>query len=453
MPAIWWLIVLLLPAYLDSQTHKPYVLDLSTVFPTLDSLSFNVTDVIDATGVTDGHFGSVYTGPFNSARDLVFEGSMALSLKTSLLRAVTQMDRPKATLLIHYLRIDEEVGMKTDRRRLHLIASLTLPTTQKEETSRHYGPREVLAVRGGLFDKTSGHAPALMEGLTDLLRLLDQDVRAGLITTQVHSTESTVKPDLPDGAYYSVVDFRTGRVDTSLHLALKEMEIVGTVGELPYRRADFLRPAARSSRENYRELWGYRHDGRDYRYLQQTFYELQSDTAGNVLTVIPDLLDVEETTKRVVVGQMMFGLMGALLTKPATKQDSTEVYRLDLTNGTLHPVAITPNLATVGGRIILHHTSEVPDYILTIEVKGATYTLPANTYITMDEPGRIVLTAGHGKAKPYYRDIALGANNQPTLYRIVIDEKGRIDFDHRKQTEALAVASAVTDGTIRHAGE
>ena len=449
----WWLL-LLLPAFLSAQHRQPYVLELSELPPpSLDSLFFNVTDVVDATGVTDGRHGSVYTGVVNNKRDLVLENSLALSLKASLLRAVTDFGRPQATLSVHYLRIDEELTMNRERRRLQLVASLTLAAEEGEGTSLHYGPRQYTEVKGGL-DVTEGHATALLRGLSELLRQLDDDVRTGR-TTELNDLASTFTPDdeLPDGAYYSVIDFRTGRVDPSLQLEIKEVEVVGSVGGRPYHRADFQRPATRDDRQQYREVWGYHHQGRDYRYLQETFYELQPDTAGNILAVVPDMLDVEQSTKRLLVSSILFGAMGAALTKPVTTQEATEVYRLDLTTGTLQPMVFGTDASTVAGRIILHHVSAVPNYSLTIEVNGSEYLLPTNTYIAVDQPGRIVLTAGHGKAKPYYRDIALAAIDRPALYQISIDGKGRIDFDRMDQAMANVAATAVANGRLRHAGK
>ena len=445
MKSPWWL-VLLLPTYLLAQPSGPYRLDLSNTVVSLDSLSFNVAHVVDRTGITDGIYGQAYTGLMNRPRPLTIKNGLELSVLTSLLRGVTDPGRPAVTLEIHHLRIEETIKVTGENRHLQLSASLRCE--QADGAQVHYGPYQVTDVQWAV-DATLGHPRALAVALREALTGLDHLLREG-ITGMAPTYTATGIPEMADGALYSVADYRNGRVDTSLQLQFVGQYVVGDRGGTVFHQAHFAVP---HGRKHYRELWGYHNAGITYRYLQDNFYEIGQDTIGNTFIIVPGgLIDGEEYTKRAATNTLLFGVVGALVTTGDKARYATDVYNLDISSGALSPV-FDPTLTrpVTTSPIILYHVSEDQTFGLTIEVNGTAHSVPAGTYLTVEQAAAIVLTASHGKAKPYYRDISPATPDEPTLYQIAIDDRGRITFLRENQARAREVATAIAAGDVRPA--
>ena len=318
-----------LPLLVFGQRTKTYALDISSTPIELAGLSFNVTRVVNGTGNSEGIYGQVYTGLLNKARDLTIRNGMELNLGAGIMRGITDRSLPQATLYVHLLRIDEEITMSSERRRLQLMASL-------EVDGQHYGPRQYTEVKGGL-DVTSGHAEALAEALSVVLHELDANLLDGQTGTTALA-DNPLPKGLPNGAYYSVADFRIGRVDTTAKLHFRSAEIGQYVDDQAYYRARFLRPRAMKWKEH-REFWGYHHEGRSFVFLQDQYYEVAPNDQGRMLVSIPEgLTDVETMTKWTAVGAGVGGLVGGVVIGNGLNRGGATVYELDVTTGSLTPV-------------------------------------------------------------------------------------------------------------------
>ncbi|WP_420461315.1 hypothetical protein [Neolewinella sp.] len=318
-----------LPLLLFGQRTKTYALDISSTPVELMGLSFNVTRVVDGTGNTEGFYGQVYTGLFNKTRKLTIKNGMELNLGAGLMRSITDRNLPQATLHIHLLRIDEEITVTSERRRLQLMASL-------EVDGQHFGPQQYTEVRGGL-DVTAGHADALAKALSAVLYELGTDLLDGLTGT-TSLADNPLPEGLPNGAYYSVADFRIGRVDTTAKLHFRGAEVGQYVDDRAYYRARFLRPRAMKWKEH-REFWGYHHEGRSFVFLQDQYYEVAPNAQGRMLVSIPEgLTDVEAMTKWTAVGAGVGGLVGGVVIGNGLNRGGATVYELDLVTGSLTPI-------------------------------------------------------------------------------------------------------------------
>ena len=319
-----------LPLFLLAQRTKTYALDISSTPVELAGLSFNVTRVVDGTDNTEGFYGQVYTGLLNKTRKLAIKDGMELNLSAGLMRSITDKNLPQATLHIHLLRIDEEITMTSERRRLQLMASLELD-------GQHYGPRQYTEVKGGL-DVTAGHPDALAKALSVVLHELDADLVSGQ-TGATALADDPLPKGLPNGAYYSVADFRIGRVDTTAKLHFRGAEVGQYVDERAYYRARFLRPRTMKWKEH-REFWGYHHEGRSFVFLQDQYYEVAPNAQGRMLVSIPEgLTDVEAMTKWTAMGAGVGGLVGGLMIGNGSNRGGATVYELDLATGSLTPVS------------------------------------------------------------------------------------------------------------------
>ena len=424
--------------------EKPYVLDLGTTTTDLTDLSYNVGQVIDETGIEDGVYGQVYTGLLNNGRPLTFAGGgLALNLTGQLLRSVTERDRPRATLVVHYLRIDEEITMTSESRRLQLLASLELPGP--DGTPLRYGPEQTVQVKGGL-DVTAGHATALAEVLTEVLRALDADVRAGR-SSNTDLSYNPLPAGLPDGAYYSVADFRLGRVDTSLQLSLKKEEIAGHVDGQTFQRLIFERPE-REDRQQLRELWGYHYRGGSYVAIQNAYYQVQPAADGSMLVVVPDgIIDPEWLTKQAALNGALFGALGVIAMSGRTSKEPTDLYRLDLTSGALLPSTKGFDATAMAKTIILHYTGAAGQDALLVVLDGEPRLVPPGAYLSIDHATRLTLSPAAG-GKPYHREVKPSNYGEPALYTVDIDRRGKIAFRQEGQSLARAAAEAAVSGRI-----
>ena len=424
--------------------QKSYVLDLGTTTTDLTGLSYNVGQVIDATGIEDGVYGQVYTGMLNNGRPLTFAGGgLALNLTGHLLRSVTERDRPRATLVIHYLRIDEEITMTSESRRLQLLASLEIPGPDGKPL--RYGPEQTVQVKGGL-DVTAGHATALADVLTEILRALDADVRAGR-SSDTDLSYNPLPEGLPDGAYYSVADFRLGRVDTSLRLNLKSEEMAGHVDGQTFRQLTFERPE-REERQQVRELWGYHYRGESFVSIQDAYYQVQPAADGSMLVVVPDgIIDPEWMTKRTALNSALFGVVGAMVMSGRTSKEPTDLYRLDLTSGALLPSTKGIDATVLANTIMLHYTGAAGQDTLVVILDGEPHLVPPGAYLSIDHATRLALSPVGG-GKPYYREVKPSNYGEPALYTVDIDGRGKIAFRQEGQPLARAAAEAAVSGRI-----
>ncbi len=435
--------VLCVPLLLLAQ-EKSYVLDLGTTTTDLTGLSYNVGQVIDATGIEDGVYGRVYTGMLNNGRPLTFAGGgLAPNLTGQLLRSVTERDRPQATLVVHYLRIDEEITMASESRRLQLLASLEL--SGPDGAPLRYGPAQTVRVKGGL-DVTAGHATALADVLTEVLRALDAGVRAGR-NSDTDLSYNPLPEGLPNGAYYSVADFRLGRVDTSLQLSLKKQEMAGYVDGQAFQQLTFERPE-RDERQQVRELWGYHYRGASYVAIQNTYYQVQPAADGSMLTVVPDgIIDPEWLTKRTALNGALFGALGVVAMSGRTSKEPTDLYRLDLTSGALLPSSKGFDATAMANTIMLHYTGAVGQDALVVVLDGEPHLVPPGAYLSIDHSTRLTLSPAGG-GKPYYREVKPSNYGEPALYTVDIDRRGKIAFRQEGQPLARAAAEAAVSGRI-----
>ncbi|WP_116106716.1 hypothetical protein [Lewinella sp. IMCC34191] len=437
-------LLLLFPFSLSSQE---YVLDISNQTVDLSDLSFRINQVRDETGVADGHYGSVYTGLVNKERNLAFLHGMEHNLVVALLRNTVDKALPAATLSISFLRIEERVDKTSEHRRLHLEAALTMPGPDGELS--RYGPYQVNRVEGGL-DVTAGHAGALAKALAEIFQLLDEDVRAGR-TSQVTAVKSGGR--LRDGVYYSVLDFRSGRVDTTIQLKLTERRIARVGEEKDFYVADFAQPDS-LSRRDLREIWGYRHEGTDFLYLQREYYSVQADAEGQLTVVVPGgLLDPTAMSKQGLKNAALvgaFGVAGALLAKPVDIRGNQEVFILDPLSGELKSRISATGTRAYLDSIMLLNVSGPGQPVLLADLNGRAYRIPPGAYLAVVEGGSLTLSAEGSTIKPLTKKI-WGTDNNPTVYTLQISGRGKIVLERGSTDNAIATAMSAANGALRPA--
>ncbi len=439
------LLVLCFPYLLYGQTNKVYTLDLSGEQIDLSGLTFRVDRVIDRTGVTDGRFGTVFTGMLNNQRDLVVQDGLELNLAAALMRSATDRKLPTGTLQVSYLRIDEEITLSSERRRLQLEAALEM--TDPSGRLRVYGPLQVSRVEGGL-DVTSGHARALAESLSELLQQVDQLVREGEFTD---GSELTALPpaDLPDGVLYSVADYRAGRVDTSVRLALEWREEIWLTDTGTFYEAGFIRPE-NYSRRDLRELWGYQHEGTTYLYLQRKYYSLQTDAVGQTLVAIPGgVVDTEARTKQAALGGLLFGAVGGAIASSVGGRGRDDVYTVNLMSGALgpheSPQSVADKTEDYANRILLHHISPAGSPGLLLRFGGSEYVLTPGAYTVLDAGGALTVSLPEEDSKSLTKNIWI-TEGEPALYTVVVNAKGKIELTRGSTESAVETVRRVAGG-------
>ncbi|MCP9236483.1 hypothetical protein [Lewinella sp. JB7] len=437
-------ICLLLPCLLHAQDNKPYPLQIADQPVDLTGLSFQVTEVVDETGITNGRYGTVYTGLMNNARDVTFEPTLAMDLHAAIVRSATERDLPPATLVVRFFRLDEEIQAASERRRLQFEAALR--TTNEEGRIQTYGPRQQTVVEGGL-DVTSGHAAAVAEALAVLLHELDADLRDGNTETAREFSPG----NMPDGAFFSVADYRAGRIDTTLRLHLAARNTTRVLEDIAYEEAFFNRPDD-LTRRAVREVWGYYHGGVTYLCIQQRFHTLRTGADGQAYVFIPGgIPDPEKVTQRIVVGQLMFGALGGAIAGAGAARNVPELYRLDLTTGGLEPVRIVQDYKNdYTDRIILHHPAADGAPEITVRINDREYRLPAGTHVVVDRGGTLRLTTTPD-IKPLEKAI-WGTDGKVALYTVEINAKGKLALTRGSQQSADDAARAAAVGELPPAG-
>ena len=425
--------------FLSGQTDKAYTLDMADQPMNLSGLSFRIGEVRNETGVADGRFGTVYTGLLNTSRELVVKNGLALNLQAALLRNTPDPDLPRATLLVRYFRIDEEMTATTEHRRLQLEASLQL--TGSYGLTVEYGPRTVTRVDGGL-DVTSGHARALADAVAELLLDLDRDVREGVVMSKAPAGE--IDPTLlPNGAFYSLADYRAGRVDTALSLKLENRNVALVSNQITYYEADFTR-TEEVSRRDVRELWGYHHGGVSYLYLQQRFYSIRNDEDNRVLVAVPGgIIDPEQA----VVGGLLLGAVGGALAGSMHLRGKEEFFELDLQSGSLNPQQAPDDGEAYRDRILIHHVSPAGRPDLRLHFGGAEYLIPPGEFVNLGEAGKVLLTFEGQKRKPYSNDV-WQTEGRPALYTVEITDKGKIKLTRQSDANAEVAVYAILSGSL-----
>lgn len=377
----------------------------------------------------------------NNQRDLVVQDGLEVNLGAALLRNSREEGLPRATLLVRYLRIDEEITVTGERRRLQLEAALEVAAPDGEAWV--YGPLQVSEVKGGL-EVTDGHAGALASSLSELLHELDAAVREGR-TGEPLAAAFTAPADLPDGAYYSVADFRAGRVDTSVHLAFVGREIAWLNETGTFYEAEFIRPEE-LSRRDFRELWGYQHEGTSYLYLQRNYYSIQTDKERRTYVAIPGgVVDVETRTKQAAIGGLLFGAVGGAVAGLAGGRSKDDLYTLDLVSGALAPQPGPVDTEHFTDRILVHHVSPAGSPDLVVQFNGKEYELSPGAYTVLDTGGSLGLSTPAPSVKPLSKSIWT-TEGKPAVYTVEITEKGRIELTRgsteRAEETARGVASA-----------
>ncbi|MGB3798966.1 MAG: hypothetical protein WA952_04075 [Lewinella sp.] len=433
---------LILPLLLTAQTDKVYTLDISDQKIDLNGLSFRIGEVMDETGVTDGRFGTVYTGLLNNGRDVTIQNGIAMNFKSALVRNTTQAELPAANLAVRFLRLSEELTPTSERRRLQLEAMLEMPGTDGDPV--RYGPRIVTRVEGGI-DVTGGHPAALADVLSELLHLLDEDLQNGVAADPL---AGGIKPaELPNGAFYSVADYRAGRVDAGLSLERQSRNLVYRHEGTPFFRAAFDRPAE-VSRSDVRELWGYHHEGVSYLYIQRNFYSIQEDAEGTTLVAIPGgITDPEAMTKQAAIGGLLLGAIGGAIAGSIRSGSNEEFFQLDLNSGALLPRPGTEQSVSYADRILLHNIASVDTPEMLAALGGKQYRLGPGQFADLDGAGE--LTVGFDGQQEDSREYKIwGTEGRPALYILDINKKGKITLVRGSDEQAKQAAQAAADGEI-----
>ncbi len=427
------LAVVLVPLLLYAQPAYPHLLDLDQHPVQQGSRAFNVIEVVDSTTYTEWGYGKVYTGLVNTRRPLHFENGLTLVLKQALLRGVEDRDLPTARLVVHDLRIDEEITPTSEHRRLQLLASLEL--LQDSSTTR-IGPLLETEVHGGI-DVTRGHAAALSEAIGRLLDRFDlvvEPATAGLPgPTYVHETSRSHRPD---GAYHGYADYRIGRVDTSVHLSARATRVQAGLGKLSFRAA-YLEPGPDAQPRDLKEVWGYHVDGHSYLQMNKKFYEITQDEEGRTLVYIEEGLFDPEAMRVQLVGGALGGVVGMMVFAVASGsgEETPRLYEIDLRHGSLTPYEMTYPPIRVGRRTML--TSAEPPGGRHIEVHrpGETQSLGPGEYLLL-EPGEQVSFATVGfRWEPVAKRLREGSLERPVLYRISVVDSGGVRI---RKTSSLA---------------
>ena len=443
------LFFLCLPLLLTAQQKdKLHRLDLTDQAFELTGLSFNVTEVADSTRQPNGTYGRVYTGMMNRARDLGFEHSLTMNLQASLLRQITDRDLPQATLIIYGLRIDEEIGYSSERRRLQLSAGLKrLDENGQEE---YYGPHTIADVEGGL-DMTSGHDRALAEALSEVLHQLDADVQAGRTTSASLRTFAPMPAHLPNGAYQSFMDFRAGQVDTSVHLVPVKQLRLGVLMDLNFHTVAFATKGDTRGKER-RQVWGYHYNGQHFVQLQGDFYELQRTLSGQILVMVPrGLLDAEQLTKNAVLGGLLGGAVGGVIAASATgSRDEEDLFALDLNRGDLNPYTVEEKLPQVAGRIVLHYRAPLHLPPLWVLLDDGYITVRPDEYLLFDHPGPIMVQVAQADDTTIEFELSR-QTDRPSVYQVTTYDGEQLQDKAVHRRAAWDIKEAIEAGRLRAA--
>ena len=440
------------------QTPKLAQFSLGTVTADTDGLSFNITDVRDETG-TAAH-GRVYVGIENAERELVFKDNLGMQLTSLMVRSIVDRELPPATLVVHDLRYDDTVEGRKKFNRLQLRVSVE--TYPNGDTLR-YGPTTKQGVVGGVHNHGGRHAPQLAAYLGEALADLDTDVRRGYTVSTVQDQPRVDHSALADGAYYSYIDFRAGRVDQTLRFDVSSRQHVANLAGRDYHSLEFSRRPGLKSRDA-RQVWGYQYGGRSYMLLEGRLYEMQVTEPGLATVVVPGgLRDVTEITKRVLVadalttwlpfGEVLGEVVGGAITKGGNLRDGVGVLQLDLQTGALRrkPLHIPPAEPITAGTI-LYYPGKIgdPSVLVSQPNELGWTTVGPGEYTVIKTNGTVELKLANpnsgNKAKASYQDI----DSRLGLSVLFVSRKGKRRVTTRlgTPTEAKLVAQTIQRGDL-----
>ena len=434
------LLLVLGPVFVRSQE---FVLDLSQETMDVGELSYYVNEVRDETGVTDGHYGEVYIGMLNCRRLVAFEHSMEQNLVLPLLRNTADRSLPPASLLIRYLRLEEDHSHYLQRRELRIEAILELPGA--DGSPRQYGPRQVTRVASGM-EVSGGHVRALVSALTELLQLFDTDLRNGAAVSSV-AEERPAPGTRPEGVYYSLSDFRAGRVDTTLRLILGEQRVARVAEQAVFYEVDYRRPDS-LARRDLRTLWGYHRGGTDYLYVEDRLLSLERDTAGQLFVAVPGgLQDPKASTvqglKNVALIQGL-GVASVFFTKSSDVHGNQELFLVDERSGGLHsPLAARATRGYLDS-ILLLNVSPPDQPALSVRFGEATYRIPSGSYVAVAGEGELVIGPDNKPQRVKLRQTI----DQPTVYTLTYTGRGRAKVERGSTDNALATARSAAAGVL-----
>jgi len=243
-----------------------------------NDLPFVINRVIDARGI-DSPVGIAHKGLGNRAVAVMIKDGID-NAWTSLFQQVNAENNvklPNAVLRITGLRIDEFITAMKEVRRITIEGELAYPSNGDFAV---YGPVQLLEISGGL-DVTSGHSRATAELLTKLVWELQKLVLLGEVSHTIPAAnidqpvssfpiEDTNFNSPADGVYLTYMDYRAGRVDTSLQLPIAHQEILYTNEALELLGGDLDRPEAIRWKDL--DVWGFQFQSKSYVRLRRDFY-------------------------------------------------------------------------------------------------------------------------------------------------------------------------------------
>lgn len=437
------LLTLLFPLLLPAQVFQ---LDVSRTSVDLSGLSYYVSEVRNETGVTDGRYGEVYTGMLNSRRSVIFKVSMEHNLLVTLLRNTTERELTAGTLLVRYLRVDEDHSQEVQQRELRIEA--VLEVAGQDGTTLQYGPRQVSRVARAL-DVSAGHSRALASALSELLRLLDADRQAG---RQAPPAAPLARPTgyRPEGAYYSLADYRAGRVDTTLRLMLAEHRVARVSEQAIFYEVDFRRPDS-LSRRALAPVWGYHRGGKDFLFVENRLLSLERDTAGQLFVAVPGgLQDPKASTVRELKNVALtstFGLIGTLFTKSSDIHGEQELFLVDERSGGLQSQLAARETRGYLDSILLLNVSPPNATPLSVRFDGVTYRIPPGSYVAVAGGGALFIGPDDRPQEVTLRQ----SPDQPTVYTLTGRGGGRVKVERGSDANALATARSAAAGVLRRA--
>ena len=440
------------------QTPKLALFSLGEVTVNTDGLSFNITNVRDETG-TAAH-GRVYVGVENAERELVFKDNLEMQLTSLMVRSIVDRELPPATLVVHDLRYDDEVDGRRKFNRLQLRVSVE--TYNNGDTAR-YGPTTKQGVVGGVHNHGGRHAQQLAAYISEALAVLDADVRRGHTVSTMQDQPWIDHSALADGAYYSYIDFRAGRVDRTLQFDVSSEQHVANLDGRDYHSLEFSRRPGLKLRDA-RQVWGYQHGGRSYMLLEGSLHEVQGTEPGLATVVVPGgLRDVTEISKRIIIadaltmwlpfGEVLSEVVGEVVTKGGNLRDGVGVLQLDLQTGALRrkPLNIPPAEPITAGTI-LYYPGKIgdPSILVSLPNELGWTTIGPGEYTVIETNGTVELrlvnlTSGR-KAKASYHDI----DSRLGLSVLFVNRKGKRRVTTRlgTPTEARLVAQTIQRGDL-----
>ncbi|WP_157974389.1 hypothetical protein [Lewinella sp. IMCC34183] len=433
--------IALFPLLLYGQKTRHLLLDLDDHPILQHDRSFIAVEAVDATGAGTGGYGNVYTGLVNTHRELHFRGGLTNTLKKALLLGVADPAMPRARLIVHDLRIDEEITMTSERRRLQLLVSLELT---RDEEPLLLGPLQEAEIQGGM-DVTGGHSRALSEAIGRLLDRFDTLLSEGKLPTNPAGFVRETDPSrLPDGAYHTYADYRIGRVDTSVHLIAGPPRWQANRVGLTFSEVS-LEAGADQRVRNRKAVWGYHVDGRSYLQLANKFHELKKDREGRTLVFVKGgLVDPERITKQVVIGSAVGGLLGGALASAVSRPAQAHtLFEVDLRTGGLIPYEVAVAVRKSEPATLVSAEPEGGQSII-VHRNGERQFLHPGEVLLVDPEESLSFTIPGGPRKSDGKDFRAGITDQPALYQLSVRPSGVVKVDRLKGQAAREARTRIT---------